>query len=311
MITENESSTGSDLAAVQEEMNTYEGAEQEEVTEPSSKPAPEPAPETPVVEEEAAPPDELDEVLPPETSAAEEAKRGKTARERIAELTRKLRATEEEVQALRKDTSEPATPSSATQELKEPDPEDFAEGYLDDAYIKANAEFAAKKRTLELSQVKEEARQAVREEMLLQSYQKQWQAHHEKGGKLYKDYQETLDTALRENALDCSPAAAEILVQSEYAPQILYTLAKNPDQALDWARLPEHKQVYELARMEAEYSSKSTATTPPASTHTRARPIPEIRTLSSGVVENMPMESIEDYAVFERQANKYLQSSEI
>lgn len=102
-----------------------------------------------------------------------------------------------------------------------------------------------------------------------------------------------LDTAISEFLrLPLSEAAAQILVESDKAPEIAYYLSKNPDTARRLNALPLHMQGAELARIEARVSIAS-----PKKTSTAPPPVPTISGASSPGGRKDPSEmSMEEYA---------------
>lgn len=102
-----------------------------------------------------------------------------------------------------------------------------------------------------------------------------------------------IDTAVSEFLrLPLSEAAAQILVESDKAPEIAYYLSKNPDTARRLNALPLHLQGAEMARIEARVSvapARKTSTAPP--------PVPTISGASSPAGRKDPSEmSMEEYA---------------
>lgn len=113
-----------------------------------------------------------------------------------------------------------------------------------------------------------------------------------------------IDTAISEFLrLPLSQQAAEILVESDKAPEIAYYLSKNPGQAERLFNMPPHMQGAELARIEARVASaptvRKTSAAPP--------PVPTINGASSPSGRKDPSEmSTEEYADWyaERRAKK-------
>lgn len=191
---------------------------------------------------------------PKEVSSEEDAQEKKPSRasERISELYGKAKAAERlaeararEVQELRKQLGE--------LQQQPADPADFA------------------------AQNRNDVRAAVKEERLHEAY-REAQAHAAEAQQLrYQGFNARIeaareripdiDNALREFAqLPVSEVAADIIGESEKAAEIAYYLSKNPDEARDLARLPNHKQAYRLAQIEAKVSKaepRRTSSAPP------------------------------------------------
>lgn len=63
--------------------------------------------------------------------------------------------------------------------------------------------------------------------------------------------------------IDISPALRDALVDSEHGPDIVYQLAKNPDEAARLSGLSVRQLDREIGRMEATIGAKGSTTTPP------------------------------------------------
>lgn len=189
---------------------------------------------------------------PPEQGAKDEEKKPNRASERISELYGKAKAAERLAEArareltdLRKQLAELQQPPS--------DPNDFA------AQQRNDVRAAVKEERMHEVYREAQAHAAEAQQLRLQGFQARVEAARER----IPD----IDNALREFAqLPVSEVAADIIGESDKAAEIAYYLSKNPDEARDLARLPNHKQAYKLAQIEAKVSKaepRKTSNAPP------------------------------------------------
>ena len=222
-------------------------------------------------------------------------KKKKSAEERIAEFRRKqgdaeraaeakeaenaeLRRRLEELEGKKQDKDLTDDKSDTKSEDNGPDPYDFEYGEVDPRYVSALAEHKAAKiveKTLAEQRKKdEEARQSSAADAKRQELASKMDAHIEAGIKEFEDF-ETAIEALQEIDTPIAPETTEALLQSEFAPQILHHLGKNPEEAREMASKSPIEQARYLGKLEAKFSASKAAPEKPKASTSKAPPPPQ------------------------------------
>lgn len=218
-----------------------------------------------------------------EEAAAAEAKKagGKTGSARIGELTAKYRteerratsaearatAAEAELAAL-KSGKAPLTAdnSGATTAPGAPDPSKFDYGELDPKYIAALARFETNEALKADKAETEKSRQAVAADAKRQEMATKTTALVTAGVALHDDFDEVVMQGAANGSWELSQTLGELLLDSEFGPQIAYELASDPDEALRVSKLSPAQQAAFFGRQEAKFEaskpSQASATTP-------------------------------------------------
>lgn len=130
----------------------------------------------------------------------------------------------------------------------------------DDAYLEARLEqLAERKATEKISQIEKQREQEKSSEAFLERA--------EKAGEKYPDFQEVAGNP----NLPINEGMAEFISDSDVGPDVAYYLGKHPSEAAKIANMSPIKAARELARIEAEVSSK-----PPVKTSNAPAPISPI-----------------------------------
>lgn len=188
----------------------------------------------------------------PEAGIAKEGKpkRGKTAAERIDELTKARREAEREAAA--KDAElqklramiEPKPKEKA--EPLPPSPDDFDQGEFDPAFIRATARYEAQQEMNErLAQFKAEQERQNEQDSATERREKfiaACRSDEQHGASAY-------ELLLDESAPVTQPVA-DIILESESGPRLAAFLNENRDQLSRISALPAHMQAYELGKIE-------------------------------------------------------------
>ena len=137
---------------------------------------------------------------------------------------------------------------------------------------------------------REAAQIKAKEEALAKSKKQAFDEHMQIALETHKDMQELLKTA----SSPVSVAMHEALVESEMPGEIVYWLAKHPDECERIANLPTGKAIFEMAKIEAKLTvAPATAATVPTS---KKPEVPLIRPVKGGFKISPPTEhSIEIY----------------
>lgn len=255
---------------------------------PSADPAPEPA-----AEPEAEAPEEVEEA--PEEPVAEtddgdeeEAPKPKkrTTNDRLkqkaaenARLMQQLEALRAEIEGIKKPLTETKPESKADVGLEKPDPAKFQYGELDPNYMEALADYRADlkiaKFQAELREQQETERQQEAQKRASATLQETATRIEQAGSSKYADFHELVVEGGQNGEYPLTKEMFELVAETgDVAPDILYHLANNPDEAAEVARLPFAKQALWFGRMEAKLAQPiqptakkvTTAPPPPAST---------------------------------------------
>lgn len=223
---------------------------------------------------------------------AEQPKPKKTVKERIDELTWKLRETERREAALLDRLQRPATAHEARQpqaqaanEDPEPDPADYEHGELDVAYIRditrreARLEFRREQADLDARRAIQTKRTTFDQRVVEQ----------------FPDG-EPEGLARLKTLPSLSEAIADVILTSETGPKLADYLGTHITELNRLSALAPHLQAYELAKIE----SKLAAATPPSPKIVTDAPEPPPRARGAGGQFKVSADT-DDFAAFEKQ----------
>jgi hypothetical protein len=130
-----------------------------------------------------------------------------------------------------------------------------------------------------------------------------WKEREEASRQKHADYDEVLE-AIEVPDTPALPALREALAESDLGSELLYHLAKNPDEAKRLAGLSPRSAVYELGKLEAKLSAAATPAPPPRKE--TAAPAPP-RKVDGKFAPTKPVDDPElPYAEFERRREAQL-----
>lgn len=206
-------------------------------------------------------------------------KRGKTAEDRINDLTRKFREMERRNQVLEGLVSQP-TPGSASEGAAKPTPEQF-ESY--DEYVDALTDWKVDQKLNKSS-----AETAKRTESSLQ--QANWAVKLEAAQSTLPDYAEVVGSS----EVPILQHVAQALMDADRGPELAYHMAQNPEVAERLNKMSPMKAALELGRLE-------TALAAPVAKQTTNAPAPAtpIRTTSARQSDPAKM-SMDEYVEYRR-----------
>jgi len=223
--------------------------------------------DTPLVEDVVEQPGDNAAATPEEEG--EQPKPKKTAKDRIDELTWKLRETERREAALLDRLQRPAPAQEARQpqadaanEDPEPDPADYEHGELDVNFI----------RDVTRREARLEFRRELAERDARQSFVSKRATFDQRVSEQFPDGEPEGLTRLK-TLPSLSEAIGDVILTSENGPRLADHLGKNPGELQRLSALAPHLQAYELAKMEARLTQPT-----PVKTATDAPPAtPQIR----------------------------------
>lgn len=184
------------------------------------------------------------------------------AAERRAEVAEARAATAEA--ALSRDDTKPLT--GATEKSKDavvdgaPDPKDFDYGELDTKYIRALARFEAKQEFAAQTENQKKTQLTAQEQEATEQAHEKMAVFEEAGSDKYADFEEVVMQGARDKAWPLSTSLGVLLVESEFGPDIAYTLASDPRLAKEVFGKPALQQAAWLGRQEAKLSAGTGAT---------------------------------------------------
>ena len=248
-------------------------------------------------------------------------KPAKSAQERINKAVAKQRAAERRaeelerrIEALERGGRQPQAPqpqTTAQQQTpapggdKEPVPTDYEGGEYDARYIRDVAKWAAKEELRQTSA----AQQAAREQQTVAERRtemvKKRDALTEKAVELYDDFEEVVF----DDGVIITPTVGELILDSEFGPQIAYALASDPEAQKRVSVMSPARQAAWFGRQEAELSSKTPDAgegeendEPPPPKVTKAPPVPRGNARGVGGSPKISADTT-NFADFERMAS--------
>lgn len=204
----------------------------------------------------------------------------KSAAERIGDLTAARRSAERtadtergradrlqaELDAIKSGKTPLTTQDdTATSDPASPDPSQFDYGELDPKYIAALARHETAKALKAAKADDDKARQTQAADAKRQELGAKQDTLVKAGVKLHDDFDEVVMQGAKDGKWELSPHLGELLLDSEFGPDIVYELAKDPDEAARVAKLSPTEQAKFLGRQEAKFEAakSSQGKTPP------------------------------------------------
>lgn len=202
----------------------------------------------PAVETETKNPvDVMPEGTAPEGEEAKQEKPAKTFTQEEVDALVQKRLLKKEREVLRTMQRQQAEAAQRAKIEQEPKREHFSD---DDAYLEAKLEQLAEKKAAELLTRKEQQREQ----------EKASEAFLERTEKVLDKYPDFHDVT-GDPSLKINEAMVEFISESDVGPDVAYYLGKHPSTAAKIADMSPMKAARELARIEAEVSSKPTVKT--------------------------------------------------
>lgn len=220
-----------------------------------------------------------------ETTEQQEAKRQSKFQRRLDRQKSARVAAETELRL----TKERLAQLEAQPKSQQPDSgEPKREAYQDyESYLRAVTKYDAEQVTTKQLKAEREDRQSREQHSRATASQeklaKDWSEREISFQAASKDYTEVVTPFVEEELGQFSDVARRAIVESEVGPQVLYHLAKNPDEAERIADLSPVRQVAELGKLEAKMPAvaRKTSTAPAP-----IKPVASGRTASHGLSEN-------------------------
>lgn len=136
-----------------------------------------------------------------------------------------------------------------------PDPASFDYGELDPKYIAALARHETTKALNEDRAKQDSTRQADAAAAKQQETATKTDTLVKAGVALHDDFDEVVMQGAREGKWDLTPTFGELLLDSEFGPQIAYDLASDPDESRRIAKLSASQQAAHFGRLEAKFEA--------------------------------------------------------
>ena len=245
----------------------------------------------------------------PESEGGDEEKKGKSAQERIDEVTATAREAERRAAELERTLNDPAElrkrleaaeagakkPEATADGLLEgqPDPKDYAFGEADPEFVKDAATFWSR-----VEFQKQERIKALNDEF--EQIDKSYNERAEKAVERYPDFEEKVVAGATKGTWKASPVMALAMKTSDVGPDVAYHLATNPSESERIAKLSPLEQAREMGRLEGrfEHQEKQKAE-PEPKTISAAPPPPSSVTRGSGARAKVS-EDTDDFAAFDK-----------
>ena len=195
---------------------------------------------------------------------------------KIAELEAKLAGKPTENQPL---TAEQTAGNEEA--VQEPDPTKYRYGELDPQFLRDLSRFEAQKIVADAERKRSEAQQAAAaaqeaEQALVQVREKAEKVIEAATAK-FSDFDVVVVEAAKNGDFALTQEMFETAAETAVAPDILYHLAKNPDEAAQVAEMTPRQQALWFGRMEAQFTSK-----PPAEGRKVTQASPPVSSLPKG-----------------------------
>jgi len=136
-----------------------------------------------------------------------------------------------------------------------PDPKKFEFGEFDPLYLEERAAWRAEQKFNELQAKEAENRQAEAAAQKVRELQDTYYRRLDEGAKKYDDFKEVVIDGPLDKMENVAKETAELLIESDYAADILYHFSKNPDEALSIVPLPPRQQERAILRLEAKFAA--------------------------------------------------------
>lgn len=250
-----------DLNAVEAEMN---GTTPAEVETPQEAPE---QPEEPRIDADG----NVLEATGDEEEAPAEPKKGRTTADRIKALDRDRQHYKRQAEALEArlaalETPKPLTPAPVADNVSAssaPDPEKYQYGELDPQFIRDTAKFEAKALIeaykTETRRESEEFQQRSAAERETAQLREKADSIGQAGAAKFSDFREVVVAAAERGEYELTKEMFELATETSVAPDILYHLASNPEEASRVARLAPMQQALWFARQEAQLATPAPA----------------------------------------------------
>lgn len=226
-------------------------------------------------------------------NAPEQDRPKRSPRNRIKKLTRKLNEKDSRIGELEARLRELESNSDKSQPA-EPQPDDF-ESY--DDYVKAAARYAATEATTQNQKAEDPKPVETKPDDLNEEVASQLEDIFNDGLAKHKDFQEKVTNP----SLQITQEMLTEIVDSDYADDILYELASNPDEALRISELNERGLAREIGKIEArliggtgEIETKPETPTPKQKQSKAPKPIEPVGSNNS-VERNMEDMDYDEY----------------
>jgi hypothetical protein len=248
-------------------------------------------------------------------------KRRVTAKQRINQLTKRSREAERENQELRErlariegqltgseksDTSEqgggtekPKSESADTDDLKEPDPNEYEFGEIDPKFARDLAKYESRKAVQAYKQEQDQKQQQEAAERQAKELQTSYQSMVERGAKAYDDFQETVVDRANSGGFPLSQEAALMILESDVGEHVAYKIASDKGVAEKLNQLSGPKLARAIGRLEAQISSEQGASSKKSKPKASDAPSPVKRSRGAGGQFETPPET-SDFAAFEQ-----------
>lgn len=226
----------------------------------------------------------------------------RTTADRIKKLAMDRSRQAQEIEQLRKEleaikTGKPLTEdkpaATADTGLVKPDPAKYQYGELDPKFIEDLADYRADlklaKFQAELRQQQEQERQQEAERRASATLQEKATAIEQAGSSKYADFHEVVVEGGQNGDYPLTKEMFELAVEmGERAPDVLYHLATNPEEAAKVAKMSLPQQAMWFGRMEAKLA------TPPARKATAAPPPPSASPRGAGSKGGVALDDLND-----------------
>jgi hypothetical protein len=198
--------------------------------------------------------------------------------------------------------NQPLTGESAggnEQSVQAPDPTKYRYGELDPQYISDLADYRADIKLQAYERKQKEAQQAVAADRELDQVRTKAAEVTTAGLAKFSDFEEVVVQAAQAGEFELTREMFETAAATPVAADILYHLAKNPDEALAVSRMDARQQGMWFGRMEAKFAKPAT----PEPKRISSAPDPISSARGSGVSVATPAATA-DFAAFERMAQQ-------
>jgi hypothetical protein len=251
--------------------------------------------------------------------------RARAAERRAQQAESRLGTLEQRLAALEgRGTLTPQDKAGKADDDKEPDPSKFELGELDPKYIRALARWEVRQETAELAKNQQTQQRSSQQEKAAAEIAEKRAAFEEAGTERFDDFQEVvLDTVglpkTDPAAWPLSATIGQLILNSEFGPEVAYTLASDPKEAKRVDKLSDAEKQRWFFRQEAKFEAEKasadasgddkgaaserepTQSKPAQRTATQAPPPPRRRNNGAGATPRVSPATT-DFAAFEAMA---------
>lgn len=254
----------------------------------------------------------------PEEKAAAEAEaakvaaakpKGKDVQTRINDITKVARTAERErdaalarvaeLEGKKPLTAETAPATSAG--LVAPDPKDFEFGELDTKYISALAKYEVRLELAEDRKVRDAEKTTDAQKTALAEFQVRVDDFGVRGTEKFPDFTDLVIEGAKAGDWDLSQTIGELILDSDFGPEIAHMLASDPEEAARIYKLPPSAQAAKFGRLEAKFEAEAageTSAQAPKEPKVSKTP-PPLKTPRSNAGQFQVDGSTKDFAAFE------------